>query len=156
MNMTFNDRWSSRASSCLLIFYCFTKIAASELYTCPAITPANLSPKDPIFQSRPFIDGAKTFVGGKITDFEGQTANATTPIVDSSTGERIVIGRLAQMEEVDALAALDAAKKAWDKGQGLWPQMSAENRIKAMETFVELLILKRAEIIEVLTWEICK
>jgi glyceraldehyde-3-phosphate dehydrogenase (NADP+) len=34
--------------------------------------------------------------------------------------------------------------------------MTAEKRIKAIENFVELLLLKRNDIIEVLIWEICK
>jgi hypothetical protein len=40
------------------------------------------------------------------------------PIVDESTGEKAIIGRLAQMGEADALRALDAAVQAWDGGQG--------------------------------------
>ena len=40
------------------------------------------------------------------------------PIVDESTGEKVVIGQLAQMGEEDAMRALDAAVQAWDGGQG--------------------------------------
>lgn len=133
-----------------------SRVISAELYTCPSVPPASLAPADPIFQSRPFVDGSKTFIGGKIVDFDGESANATTPILDSITGKRIVIGRLAQMDERDALRTVDAAKAAWDRGQGEWPQMSTEKRIEAMEKFVESLLKKRTEIIEVLTWEICK
>ena len=128
----------------------------SDSNVCPAISAGSLCPSDPIFQSRPYIDGAKVFVGGKIRNFDGKSANATTPILNSISRERIVIGQLAQMEEADALSAIDAAKSAWANGQGEWPQMSPEKRIEAMELFVQLLLQKRAEIIDVLTWEICK
>ena len=128
----------------------------SDLNVCPAISLGSLCPSDPIFQSRPYIDGSKVFVGGKIRNFEGKSANATTPILNSISRERIVIGQLAQMEEADALSAIHAAKMAWANGQGEWPQMSPEKRIEAMELFVQLLLQKRTEIIDVLTWEICK
>jgi glyceraldehyde-3-phosphate dehydrogenase (NADP+) len=52
----------------------------------------------------------------------GEVVEVHTPIMDASTGKRGVIGQLAQMGEEDALKALDAAKEAWDGGQGTWPQ----------------------------------
>jgi glyceraldehyde-3-phosphate dehydrogenase (NADP+) len=137
---------------CILLL----RVAVAEANFCPAPTTGSMCPSDPVFLSKPYIDGSKMFIGGSIIDFTGESANATTPIIDSTTGERIVIGRLAQMMEADALAAVDAAKLAWDKGQGVWPQMSPEKRIEAMEKFVQLLMKKRQEIIDVLTWEICK
>jgi len=79
-----------------------------------------------------------------------------TPIVDESTGMTGVIGRLAQMGEAEALAALDAAAAAWDRGQGPWPQRKLADRIAAVERFVVLLRAERAAIVEALTWEICK
>lgn len=147
---------SGRIFFAMVCLIAMSGIISAELYTCPLVPPASLAPTDPIFKSRPYIDGSKTFIGGEIVDFDGESANATTPIVDSTTGNRIVIGRLAQMEEKDALATVDAAKAAWNRGQGVWPQMSTESRIEAMEQFVELLLKKRSDIIDVLTWEICK
>lgn len=47
-----------------------------------------------------------------------------TPIIDESTGERAIIGKLPALTEADALEALEAAKNAWDEGQGIWPQMT--------------------------------
>ena len=148
--------WILRASLVTLCVLALSRSISAEVYTCPAVPPASLTHSDPIYQSRPYVDGLKTFIGGEIVDFDGESANATTPIVDSVTGKRIVIGRLAQMNENDALKAVDAAKATWDKGQGVWPQMSAEKRIEAMELFVEQLLTKRSEIIDILTWEICK
>jgi glyceraldehyde-3-phosphate dehydrogenase (NADP+) len=138
---------------CLLTLLGVTK---SEINVCPSISSGSLCPSDPSYQSKPFVDGSKVFVGGKIINFDGVSVSATSPIRDSDTGERIVIGKLAQMEESDALGAVAAANKAWDKGLGTWPQMSPEKRIEAIELYVKLLELKRAEIIDVLMWEICK
>lgn len=141
---------------CLIFLIGKVVSQSSQPYTCPIIKPASLSPTDAVYKSKPYIDGSKTFVGGKIVPFSGPTANSTSPILNELTGERIILGKLAQMEEVDALFAVEAAKQAWDKGQGVWPQMSTEERIKAMEKFVDLLLQKRTEIVDVLTWEICK
>lgn len=49
-----------------------------------------------------------------------------------------------------------SAKKAWAKGQGVWPQMTAQQRIEALERVVVSLKEARSDIINVLMWEICK
>ena len=56
----------------------------------------------------------------------------------------------------DAVAAVEAAAAAWDKGQGAWPRMSAAARIAAVEAVLADLQERRAEIVDVLMWEICK
>lgn len=87
--MTRTEMLSSLVAVCL-IFSKGVISASSDLYTCPATgcKGGSLSQQDPVFQSRPFIDGNMIFVGGKISSFEGLSANSTTPIVDASTGER--------------------------------------------------------------------
>ena len=86
----------------------------------------------------------------------GEVVDVTSPIIDSKTGKRAVIGNLAQMGMEHAMAALDAAVAAWDCGQGPWPQMSLAGRIAAVEALVSELTAARAEIVNVLMWEICK
>lgn len=49
-----------------------------------------------------------------------------------------------------------SAKKAWANGQGVWPQMTAQKRIEALEKVVVSLKEARNEIVKVLMWEICK
>ena len=41
------------------------------------------------------------------------------------------------METEAALQALEAAKNAFKRGQGLWPTMKVGERLKCMETFVK-------------------
>lgn len=67
-----------------------------------------------------------------------------------------MIGNVAQFSEDDALAAVKAAATAWDRGQGVWPQMSLAERIRAIEGYVRNLKVIRQELIDVLMWEICK
>lgn len=104
----------------------------------------------------PFIDGSKLFINGEIVDWNGVSDDVTSPIVDASTGERIVVGRLARMSGDDSLKVLENSKKAWNNGQGVWPQMTMEERISAIERVVNSLKQKREKIVNTLLWEICK
>lgn len=88
--------------------------------------------------------------------YTGDIAEVTSPIVDASTGSRTVIGRLSQMGEADAMLSLNAAVEAWDGGQGVWPQMSGEQRIQAVEAALVAMKDVREEIVKCLMWEICK
>ena len=60
------------------------------------------------------------------------------------------------MGEAEAMAALEAALKAYDKGKGAWPTMKVRDRIECMETFVRQMEAKRSEIVRLLMWEIGK
>jgi glyceraldehyde-3-phosphate dehydrogenase (NADP+) len=51
---------------------------------------------------------------------------------------------------------VEAAARAYDNGQGLWPTMKVSDRIKCMQNFVEQMKLTRAEVVKFLMWEIGK
>ena len=131
-------------------------VAGKGDFTCQIKAPASVSPDDMEYADKPFVDGNTIFVNGQISAWTGSTVDVTSPIVDSSTGQRALIGKMAQMEEKDALRAVESARQAWNNGQGIWPQMSANERLIAMEAVLESLQEKRDEIINVLLWEICK
>jgi glyceraldehyde-3-phosphate dehydrogenase (NADP+) len=128
---------------------------AAEITFDKITSNASLTTEPEAFK-RPFIDGAKVLCGGKVTAWTGDVNTVTSPIIDASTGKRIVIGRIAVQDEKSALAAADAAKKAWDNGTGEWPQMSLAERIAAIKRVVEELKLVRQDIVNCLIWEICK
>jgi glyceraldehyde-3-phosphate dehydrogenase (NADP+) len=111
---------------------------------------------DPEYKTKPMIDGAKSFIAGKVEPFLGEVDTVTSPIVDKETGERTVIGKVARFTKEHTLSAVAAAEKAWDGGQGVWPQLSAQARIEALERVVKNLKDRREEIVNVLMWEICK
>jgi glyceraldehyde-3-phosphate dehydrogenase (NADP+) len=129
---------------------------AAEQYSPIVREPIAVSPSDKEYASKPFVDGEISFFGGVIKAYTGRSQDVTSPIIDSSTGKRTVIGRLAQMKPEDANDALQAAKKAWNHGRGVWPQMSARERIDRIQLVVESLKEKRSAIVNVLMWEICK
>ena len=72
--------------------------------------------------AKPFVEGAKTFIGGKVEEATGEIIDVTSPIVDSATGKRAVIGSLIQMTAAEAMKAAQAASDAWDDGQGPYQQ----------------------------------
>lgn len=123
---------------------------------CPIKAPATVSRSDPWYDKKPFVDGGKTFVGGEVNLWNGKKVDVTSPINDEVTQAPAVIGTMAQMSESDALAAVETAKDAWAGGQGTWPQMSAAERIAALERVIDSLLERREEIVNILIWEICK
>ena len=130
-------------------------IAAGE-WLCPSLPPAGVQPDSSRFASKPSVIGNFKFVGGVLQKYSGDLDHVASPIYDESTGERIIIGSLPRMSAEDAVEAVEAAAKAWDGGQGVWPQMSLAQRIATVEKLVVELRSVRDEIVNVLMWEIAK
>ena len=93
-------------------------------------------------------------VNGQIKKWKGATSEVFSVI--QTDGEPTLIGTIPDMETDSALEALDAAKTAFNRGQGLWPTMKVGERLKCMETFVEKMKFHREEVVKLLMWEICK
>lgn len=107
------------------------------------------------FKTRPQVDGKRVFFGGTVAPWSGAIEKVLSPI-QTEDGKKVELGEVAQMDTVTALKVLDAAVAAWDGGNGEWPQMTLEARCGAVERLVAKLAERRAEIIKVLMWEICK
>jgi glyceraldehyde-3-phosphate dehydrogenase (NADP+) len=75
---------------------------------------------------------------------------------DGTEPEPIKIGKAPLQTEAEALAAVQAASKAWDRGMGAWPQAPVRARIEAVENFAKELQKNREEIVNIIMWEICK
>ena len=93
-------------------------------------------------------------LNGKIKKWKGATSQVFSVI--QTDGEPTLLGTIPDMETDSALEALDAAKTAFNRGQGLWPTMKVGERLKCMETFVEKMKFHREEVVKLLMWEICK
>mmetsp|Transcript_25491 Transcript_25491/g.42740 ORF Transcript_25491/g.42740 Transcript_25491/m.42740 type:complete len:539 (+) Transcript_25491:254-1870(+) len=109
-------------------------------------------PKD---VQQPFIQADTYLVGGELRKWEGETVDILSPILDAE-GKKIKIGSYPMTGKKEALEALDAANQAYNHGLGEWPSHSAQDRIRAVELFLEELKKKRTEVINLLMWEICK
>ena len=119
------------------------------------LKPASCGVDQPQWATKPDVKGFK-FCGGKKSEWTGALDNVTSPIFDVATGERAIIGTLPNMSEADAVEVVEAAAAAWDKGQGVWPQMSLAKRIAAIEAFVVELGKAREAMVNALMWEIAK
>ena len=97
-------------------------------------------------------------VNGRIRKWTGARQEVFSPV--SLRGEkgagRVRLGSYPLMTEKEALEALDAAVSAYDEGKGLWPTLGVEARITHMEGFVYRMKERRAEIVNLLMWEIGK
>lgn len=77
--------------------------------------------------------------------------------VRTSDGSEIALGSFPAMSEADALKAVDAAYDAWNGGGGDWPLYRPDQRIAAVERWVEGFKKTAYDAtIETLQWEICK
>ncbi len=95
-------------------------------------------------------------VDGILKEWKGKTANIFSTISSTKEYKPTLLGTVPDLGENEALEALHAAEKAYDRGQGLWPTMKVADRIAAMEKFVSQMKTKREEIVKLLMWEIGK
>jgi glyceraldehyde-3-phosphate dehydrogenase (NADP+) len=95
---------------------------------------------------------------GKILKWNGPLEQVSSPVCVNTNGkvERLMIGRVPSMDEASAMKGLQAAVRAWDNGRGLWPTMSVQGRISAVEKFVVKMQQVRDEVVRLLMWEIGK
>eukprot|EP00455_Lapot_gusevi_P039379 TRINITY_DN4413_c0_g2_i4.p1 TRINITY_DN4413_c0_g2~~TRINITY_DN4413_c0_g2_i4.p1 ORF type:complete len:546 (+),score=165.04 TRINITY_DN4413_c0_g2_i4:93-1730(+) len=104
----------------------------------------------------PIVHGTKYLIDGELLNWEGKVYDVISPIWKQGQSAPIVIGQAPMQGEAEALAAVNAAHKAWNSGLGEWPQAHVTQRIQAVENFVAELRAKRDEIVQILMWEICK
>jgi glyceraldehyde-3-phosphate dehydrogenase (NADP+) len=95
-------------------------------------------------------------VGGELKEWKGAKAEVFSTISSTEEYKPTLLGTVPDLTADEAIEALNAASKAYDRGQGLWPTMKVEGRIAAMEKFVVQMKTKRDEIVKLLMWEIGK
>ena len=95
-------------------------------------------------------------VNGELKKWNGETADVLSTISSTENYKPTLLGTIPQLTEKEAIEALESAKKAYAKGQGLWPTMKVVDRIACMEKFVKQMETKRAPIVKLLMWEIGK
>jgi glyceraldehyde-3-phosphate dehydrogenase (NADP+) len=95
---------------------------------------------------------------GQMHPWNGGVHTVLSPVcIKTASGlQRKVIGTYPLCDEKEAMAALDAAVKAYDNGRGEWPTMSVADRITCVEKFTHKIIEKKGEVVKLLMWEIGK
>ena len=109
-------------------------------------------------QMRFYERGARYLLDGKVIAWTGPCRDVPSPVsvARGSSLEKHIVGRYPLMTEKDALAALDAAVRAYGKGCGAWPTLPVAERIRAVERFIPRMEAVRDEVVRLLMWEIGK
>ena len=107
--------------------------------------PAELRVDASAYENRWLCDGqVRTWAG------ESMAIEAAVCVRDGDRVTRPVLGRVPALGEAEAMAALAAAKRAYDLGRGAWPRATMAERLKAVETFLAKLKPLRAEVVKLL------
>ena len=112
--------------------------------------PENYRLNSPIHHDTYLIDG-------KIGKWNGEFTEVISTLLENEEDDKyIILGDSPKMDKKHALLALEAADKAYLNGTGTWPTMKVYERINCMQKFVDLMVLKRDEVVKLLMWEIGK
>ncbi len=116
---------------------------------------ANAIPKEYALEP---LEQRRYLVNGELREWQGETQEILSPVClrTGNETERRAIGSSPLCTEKEALEALDAAAAAYDGGRGEWPTLSVEERIRRVEEFLVRMIARRAEVVNLLMWEIGK
>ena len=98
-------------------------------------------------------------VDGELKNWKGNTSNVYSTIyTENKEGEvePTLLGSIPDMETEAAIDALNAAEKAFNRGQGTWPTMKVKDRLKCLDTFAGKMKEHREQVVELLMWEIGK
>jgi len=97
-------------------------------------------------------------LNGELVPWHGDVTPVYSPVfVPGPEGlTRKLLGVIPHATAREAMACLDAAVAAYDDGQGAWPTMGVDGRIKCMQKFIYLMIKQRDQVITLLMWEIGK
>jgi glyceraldehyde-3-phosphate dehydrogenase (NADP+) len=107
----------------------------------------------------PFINQEEYLVNGAFKPWKGLFNEINSAICKPSNDEkleRILIGKIPKTGLPEALECLESSEKAYDNGFGEWPMLSVEKRIHHVEHFVGEMLNLRAEVVNLLMWEIGK
>ncbi|MBN2427602.1 MAG: NADP-dependent glyceraldehyde-3-phosphate dehydrogenase [Deltaproteobacteria bacterium] len=104
------------------------------------------------------LEQKEYLINGEIHFWEGPRQEVFSPVcVAAGSGfEPKRIGSYPLLTEKEALAALDAACRAYDNGKGTWPTMAVEERIRHLEAFAYRMKERREEMVRLIMWEIGK
>ncbi|MBK6898424.1 MAG: NADP-dependent glyceraldehyde-3-phosphate dehydrogenase [bacterium] len=118
----------------------------------------NLEAVPPEHRLPGLVEQSTWLCGGELRGWDGAVQRVVSPVcVPSPDGpKRAVIGSYPMLGAEQALAALAAARAAWDHGRGAWPAMSVRRRLEHVEDFAARMARRRDEVVRLIMWEIGK
>ncbi len=111
------------------------------------------------FKEIPFINQQEYLVNGQFKTWKEPFNEIRSAICKPTTDgklESILIGKIPKTSLPEAFECLESAEKAYNNGFGEWPMLSVEKRIYHVEQFVGEMLKLRAEVVNLLMWEIGK
>ena len=103
----------------------------------------------------PYCEVKSYLVNGELRPWTGEVM-AIHSAIPSTKGETTLLGSIPKLSPAAANEIVESAAQAYDEGLGVWPSMSAEERIVSVEACLELFQAKREEVVHLLVWEIGK
>ena len=95
-------------------------------------------------------------IDGVIHQWQGEFEQVHSPVLSEGDATPVHLGQTPLLDSEAGLKALEAACNAYNNGRGAWPTAGADQRVAAMEHFLELMIEKSEEVSTYLMWEIAK
>lgn len=110
------------------------------------------------YRPGPAIEQREYLVDGALQVWPGALAPVRSPVYlkDGEGHQSVILGSTPLMDAETAMTALDAAVKAYDRGQGAWPTMRVVERIQHVEAFLKRMREQREAVVKLLMWEIGK
>ncbi|MNO19182.1 NADP-dependent glyceraldehyde-3-phosphate dehydrogenase [compost metagenome] len=123
----------------------------STLFPCAEDVPEAFRLGAPIEQREYLVDG-------QLRHWNGPVVTVRSPVHLASDVEetQVILGTAPLLDADTALVALDAAVKAYNNGQGIWPTMRVAERIQHVEAFLVGMRKQREVVVKLLMWEIGK
>ncbi|MCU1740919.1 MULTISPECIES: NADP-dependent glyceraldehyde-3-phosphate dehydrogenase [Pseudomonas] len=104
------------------------------------------------------LEQREYLVNGTLRSWDGPLAQVRSPVylATANGDEQVILGSTPLLDAETALTALDAAVRAYDRGQGEWPTMRVADRIQHVEAFLRRMREQREAVVKLLMWEIGK
>ncbi|MFI8744351.1 NADP-dependent glyceraldehyde-3-phosphate dehydrogenase [Pseudomonas sp. NPDC077186] len=104
------------------------------------------------------IEQRDYLVDGQLRTWSGPLAPVRSPVflATAQGDEQVILGSTPLLDAEAALAALDAAVRAYANGQGAWPNLRVAERIQHVEAFLARMREQREAVVKLLMWEIGK
>ncbi|MEK1910979.1 MAG: aldehyde dehydrogenase family protein, partial [Pseudomonas chlororaphis] len=104
------------------------------------------------------VEQREYLVDGQLQTWNGPLALVRSPVYLATAhgDEQVILGSTPLLDADTALTALDAAVRAYDRGQGAWPTMRVAERIQHVEAFLGRMREQRSAVVKLLMWEIGK
>ncbi len=102
--------------------------------------------------------GTAYLVDGEVRRWTGERREVLSAVCMAKDGKlaQRPMGPAGVLSRAEALAALDGACRAWDRGRGSWPTMRVGGRAERLQAFAQGMRGVREESVRLLMWEIGK